>query len=38
MEKAALYVYVISKGMVLYEGRPEELRENDQIKHKHLGV
>ena len=32
------YVYVISKGMVVYEGRPEELRANDQIKHKHLGV
>ena len=32
------YVYVISKGMVVYEGSPEELRANDQIKHKHLGV
>ena len=32
------YVYVISKGMVVYEGSPEELRKNDQIKQKHLGV
>lgn len=32
------YVYVISKGMVVYEGKPEELKENEEIKHKHLGV
>jgi len=32
------YVYVISKGRVVYKGSPEELRENDQIKQKHLGV
>jgi len=32
------YVYVISKGKVVYEGMPEELRENEEIKHKHLGV
>ena len=32
------YVYVISKGMVVYEGTPEELKENEKIKHKHLGV
>ena len=36
--KVTDYVYVISKGMVVYEGSPEELRENDQIKQKHLGV
>jgi branched-chain amino acid transport system ATP-binding protein len=32
------YVYVISKGTVVYEGSPGELRENDQIKYKHLGI
>lgn len=32
------YVYVISKGRVVYEGKPEELKENEDIKHKHLGV
>jgi branched-chain amino acid transport system ATP-binding protein len=36
--KVTDYVYVISKGRVVYEGSPEELRDNDQIKHKHLGV
>jgi len=36
--KVADYVYVISKGKIVYEGRPEELRDNEQIKHKHLGV
>jgi branched-chain amino acid transport system ATP-binding protein len=36
--KVTDYVYVISKGMVVYEGSPEELRKNDQIKQKHLGV
>lgn len=36
--KVTDYVYVISKGVVVYEGSPEELRENDQIKQKHLGV
>ncbi|MBW2063507.1 MAG: hypothetical protein JRJ03_01115 [Deltaproteobacteria bacterium] len=32
------YVYVISKGKVVYEGMPKELRDNEQIKRKHLGV
>jgi len=32
------YVYVISKGMVVFEGSAEELRENDRIKHKYLAV
>lgn len=32
------YVYVISKGKVVYEGMPEELRDNEEVKHKHLGI
>jgi branched-chain amino acid transport system ATP-binding protein len=32
------YVYVISKGAVVFESRPEELKNNAEIKGKHLGV
>ncbi len=32
------YVYIISKGVVVYESTPEELRKNEDVKHKHLGV
>ena len=32
------YVYIISKGVVVYESTPQELRNNDEIKSKHLGV
>jgi len=32
------YVYVISKGTVVYESTPQELRNNDEVKNKHLGV
>jgi branched-chain amino acid transport system ATP-binding protein len=32
------YVYVISKGVVVYECRPEELRNNEEVKAKYLGV
>ena len=32
------YVYVISKGTVVYESTPQELRNNDEVKSKHLGV
>jgi branched-chain amino acid transport system ATP-binding protein len=32
------YVYVISKGTVVYESTPRELRDNNEIKSKHLGV
>jgi branched-chain amino acid transport system ATP-binding protein len=32
------YVYVISKGTVAYESTPQELRENNEIKMKYLGV
>ena len=32
------YVYVISKGAVVYESTPQELRSNEEVKSKHLGV
>jgi len=32
------YVYIISKGVVVYESTPEELRKNEEVKQKHLGV
>lgn len=35
---AADYVYVISKGCVAWEGLPEDLRFNEEVKQKWLGV
>ncbi len=32
------YIYVISKGVVAYESPPEELRNNEEVKSKYLGV
>jgi branched-chain amino acid transport system ATP-binding protein len=32
------YVYVISKGTVVYESTPQELRTNEEVKSKHLGI
>ena len=32
------YVYVISQGTVVYESKPEELKRNEEIKKKWLGV
>jgi branched-chain amino acid transport system ATP-binding protein len=32
------YVHVMSKGQVVYSARPEELRVNDEIKAKYLGI
>ena len=32
------YVHVMSKGQVVYSGRPEELGANDQIKSSFLGI
>jgi len=32
------YVYVISKGRVAYQSTPEELRNNEEVKAKHIGV
>ncbi len=32
------YVYVMSKGAIVYESRPEDLANNDAIKEKYLGL
>jgi ABC-type branched-subunit amino acid transport system ATPase component len=32
------YVYVISKGVIVYESKPQELRANEKIKAKYLGI
>ncbi len=32
------YIYVISKGTVVYESKPQELRNNQEIKARYLGV
>jgi len=32
------YVYVISKGVIVYQSTPEELRGNEEAKAKYLGV
>src|SRR5207248_3866403 len=32
------YVHVMSKGQVVYSARPQELRDNEDIKSKYLGI
>ena len=32
------YVYIISKGKIEYQSTPEELRHNDEVKAKYIGV
>jgi branched-chain amino acid transport system ATP-binding protein len=32
------YVYIISKGVIVYESTPEELRDNEDVMAKYLGV
>ncbi len=32
------YVYILSKGEIVYQSKPEELRNNREIQVKHLGV
>ena len=32
------YIYIISKGSIVHECTPEELRENEEVKQKWLGV
>jgi branched-chain amino acid transport system ATP-binding protein len=32
------YVHVMSKGQVVYSGRPEQLRADDKIKSNYLGI
>lgn len=32
------YVYVMNKGVIVYESKPEELDKNEEVKTKYLGV
>jgi branched-chain amino acid transport system ATP-binding protein len=32
------YVYVVSKGKIVYESTPDELQRNEEVQHRHLGV
>ncbi len=32
------YCYIISKGVIVYQSTPEELRDNEEVKAKHLGL
>ena len=36
--RLADYVYIISNGTIVYESTPQELRSNEEVKSKHLGV
>jgi branched-chain amino acid transport system ATP-binding protein len=36
--EVADYVYIISKGTVVYASTPQELRTNEEVKSKYLGV
>jgi len=36
--RVADYVYIVSKGVIVYESTPEELKGNEEAKTKHLGV
>jgi branched-chain amino acid transport system ATP-binding protein len=31
-------IYIVSKGSVVWEGKPDDLRDNEEVKQKHLGV
>jgi branched-chain amino acid transport system ATP-binding protein len=32
------YIYIMSRGTVVYESEPEKLKENPEIRHRYLGV
>ena len=36
--KVASYIYILSKGSIVYEAHPEELKGNEEVKRKFLGV
>ncbi len=36
--EAADYIYIVSKGVIVYESTPDELRDNEEVKAKYLGV
>jgi branched-chain amino acid transport system ATP-binding protein len=36
--KAANYLYILSNGKIVYESTPDQLRSNDDVKSKYIGV
>ena len=36
--KIADYVYIMSRGAIVYESEPEKLKENPEIRSRYLGV
>ena len=36
--KLADYVYIMSRGVMVYESEPEKLKENPEIRSRYLGV
>jgi branched-chain amino acid transport system ATP-binding protein len=32
------YIYVMGQGKIVYEASPKEFRENEDVKHRYLGV
>lgn len=36
--EVADYVYIMSKGKIVFSGRPEELAGNEEVKRRHLGI
>jgi branched-chain amino acid transport system ATP-binding protein len=36
--KIADFVYIVNKGVIVYESTPEELRNNEEVKTRYLGV
>lgn len=36
--EVADYVYIMSKGKIVYSGKPEDLAGNEEVKRRHLGI
>lgn len=36
--RVADYIYIISKGVIAYESTPQELRDNEEVKARYIGV
>ncbi len=36
--EVADYVYIMSKGKIVYHSAPDELRKNEEVKARHLGI
>jgi branched-chain amino acid transport system ATP-binding protein len=37
-QELAEYIYIMTKGEIVYESSPEEFRGNEEIKHTYLGI